>query len=270
MKGLIPNYRKVFRSGNPGISIKKVIRLSQSACTSPCCRINRWTFICRKLAKYREMKTRLKKIAFLLALLTAAFGLQAQFRIKGGFGGGVITGPVRIEHIDDRFTDVINGKNLNGFEAGFLLKAQAGPIYIKPMAMYGFRYGNVTYTGPDGADYAQNFTMHRIEFPVLLGINFLGPFFVEGGPSYNYIFSATERYDTYNVRVTPSTLGYRVGVGAELGPILLSVNYGGATYRFSGDRATFKEPYKLIFGLGIILGGDLDDRYSNRKFNNND
>lgn len=216
------------------------------------------------------MKTRLKRIALLFTLLSMAFGLQAQFSIKGGFGGGVVTGPVRIEDIDNRITEVINGKNLNGFEAGFLLKVQAGPIYIKPMAMYGFRYGNVTYTGSDGAEQAQNFTMHKLEVPLLLGVKFLGPFFVEGGPSYNYIFSATERYGIYNVQVTPSALGYRVGVGAELGPIVLSVNYGGATYINSGDRATFKEPYKLIFGLGIILGGDLDDRDPNRKFNNTD
>lgn len=196
--------------------------------------------------------------------------MRAQFNIKGGFGGGVVTGPARIEDIDNRFADVINGKNLNGFEAGFLLRAQAGPLYVKPMAMYGFRYGNVTYTLADGTEQAQNFTMHKMEFPILLGVKFLGPFYVEGGPSYNYIFSATERYDVHTVKVTPTALGYRIGVGAELGPIVLSVNYGGATYTYRGDRATFREPYKLIFGLGIILGGDMDDRDTNKKFNNTD
>jgi hypothetical protein len=234
------------------------------------CRFDRWIIVCICPAKCETMKTRLKRIALLLALLTAAFGLQAQFSMKGGFGGGVVTGPVRIEDMGNRFTEVINGKNLNGFEAGFLLKAQAGPIFIKPMAMYGFRYGNVTYNTHDGVEKAQTFAMHKIEFPILLGVRFLGPFYVEGGPSYNYIFSATSNYNGNIVNVTPGALGYRVGVGAELGPIVLSVNYGGATYRYSGDRATLREPYKLIFGLGIILGGDLDDSDSNKKFDNND
>jgi hypothetical protein len=54
-------------------------------------------------------------------------------------------------------------------------------------------------------------------------------------------------------------------VGAELGPIILSVNYGGARYN-SGSKATFSEPYKLIFGLGIILGGDGEQKDTNKKF----
>lgn len=214
-----------------------------------------------------KMKTQLRKLTLALGLL-AAFIVKGQFSVRGGFGGGVVTGPVKIEHIGTRFTDVINGKSIGGFEAGFFLKAQAGRFYIKPMAMYGFRYGNVTYSvSPDAKEQTTNFTMHKIEFPLLLGVRFLGPFYIEGGPSYNYIFSATEKYQTFDVKVTPQALGYRVGVGAELGPLILSVNYGGATFLYSGDRATFKEPYKLIFGLGIILGGDDEDKDSNKKFN---
>ncbi len=205
------------------------------------------------------MKTHIKKAAIALGFLALAFGANAQFNIRGGFGAGIVTGPVRIEDIGNRFTEVIEGKTVSGFEAGFFLKAQAGPIYLKPMAMYGFRYGTVSYNSNESADPKDvNFALHKLEFPVLLGVKFLGPFYIEGGPAYNYIFSVTNQYGTNIVDVTQGALGYRVGLGAELGPVILSVNYGGATYRYSGNRATFKEPYKLIFGLGIILGDGPD------------
>jgi len=205
------------------------------------------------------MKNRLKKTVCALVLTALGLCAQAQFSLRGGIAGGAVTGPVRLEDVGNSFTNVINGNNINGFEAGLLLKAEIGPVYLKPMAMYGFRYGSVTYT--TSADYSQqttNFTMNKVELPVLVGLHFLGPFYVEGGPSYNYIFNATNKYSGYDVQITQSAIGYRVGVGAELGPVTLGVSYGGVSYTTSGTRATFKEPYKLIFGVGILFGGDFD------------
>lgn len=219
------------------------------------------------------MKTRMKKIVLVVAMLALAVGSQAQFSMKGGFQGGVVTGPVKIENIDNRFTDVINGDKVYGFEAGVFLKAQVAQIYLKPMALYGFRYGKVTYT-PNGESAPQNtnFTMHKVELPVMLGVKFLGPLFAEAGPAYNYIFGITSQFGNNTVNVTHKALGYRVGVGAELGPVLLSVHYSGANYAFSGNRATFREPHKLIFGLGIALGrgiGNNSIKNNNRGNNSN-
>jgi len=213
------------------------------------------------------MSTKYKRTIVVMILVAAAFFAQAQvFSLKGGFGAGVITGPVKIENIDTRFTEVIDGKNINGIEAGFFLKARVGPVYIKPMAMYGFRYGNVTYmNNADGMEETTSFSLHKVEVPLMVGIRFLRVLFIEGGPAYNYIFSATETYGNYNVQVTQGAIGYRVGAGLELGPVILSAHYGGATYGNSGNRATFKEPYKFIFGLGIVFGSASDAVPSAKK-----
>jgi len=212
------------------------------------------------MAKKTEiMKNRLKKTVCALVLMATGICSQAQFNIRGGIAGGAVTGPVRLEDVGNSFTNVISGNDINGFEAGLMLKAEIGPVYLKPMAMYGFRYGSVTYT--TSVDYSQqttNFTMNKVELPVLVGLHFLGPFYVEAGPSYNYIFNATNKYSGNDVQITQSAIGYRVGVGAELGPLTLGLSYGGASYSTTNSRATFKEPYKLIFGIGILFGGDLD------------
>jgi hypothetical protein len=203
------------------------------------------------------MKTTVKKITMALALAALALCTQAQVSLRGGIAGGVITGPVRLENIGNSFTNVINGNDINGFELGFMAKAQLGPLYLKPMALYGMRYGKVTYNTADGQQ-TTNFNMNKVEIPVLVGIRFLGPLYIEAGPSYNYIFNLTDKYNSNSLQVNQTAMGYRIGLGAELGPLLLSVNYGGVTYKGDNSKTTFREPYKLIFGLGILFGGDID------------
>jgi hypothetical protein len=204
------------------------------------------------------MKTKTKKIILALAALCFALNISAQTGLKGGIVGGVFTGPVEIDNLGNRFSDVVSGNNITGFEAGVFLKPQLGFLYLKPAALYQFSNGNVTYystqTEASGQQTA-TFSMHKVEFPVLLGINLPGPFFIEAGPSYNYIFGITTQQTENTAQINQSALGYRAGVGAELGPLLLSLHVAGATYMTSDTKATFKEPYKLIFGLGFVFGG---------------
>ncbi|MGZ3867354.1 MAG: hypothetical protein ACXVC2_12630 [Bacteroidia bacterium] len=201
--------------------------------------------------------TTIKKAILAIVALCFTITISAQTGLRGGIMGGVFTGPVQIENLGNRFTDVINGNNITGFEAGVFLKPQLGFIYIKPAALYQFSNGTVNYYSTTEGSGQQNttFSMHKVEFPLLLGLNLPGPFYVEAGPSYNYIFSLTDTYNDHTLAVNQNALGYRVGVGAELGPLMLSVNMAGATYMASSTKATFREPYKLIFGLGFIFGG---------------
>ncbi|MGZ3863020.1 MAG: hypothetical protein ACXVPN_04390 [Bacteroidia bacterium] len=200
--------------------------------------------------------TTIKKV---LVAIAACFALSisAQTGLRGGVVGGILTGPVEINNLGNRFTDVVNGNNITGFEAGVFLKPQLGFIYLKPEALYQFANGSVNYysTVEGSGQQTTTFTIHKVEFPVLLGINLPGPFYLEAGPSYNYVLSLTDKYNDHTLAVNQSALGYRVGVGAELGPLVLSVNMAGATYMASNTKATFKEPYKFIFGVGFIFGG---------------
>lgn len=199
------------------------------------------------------MRTTMKKLALCISITLLAFAAKAQ--LKGGIVGGVITGPVKIENVGNRFVDVINGNNINGFEAGVFLKPELGFLYLRPEALYQFRNGTVTYTTTtENGQQTATFSLHKVEVPVLLGINLPGPFYVEAGPTFNYIVGITDRYNSNTVDVNQSAMGYRVGVGAEIGPLLLSANMGGTSAVISGNRATFSEPYKFIFGLGFIFG----------------
>lgn len=196
----------------------------------------------------------MKRAVTLVAIVISGIGVKAQ--VSGGLAGGVSTGSVEISHLDQAFTGVIEGKNIRGWEAGLYLKAKAGPVFVKPMALYNFRKGDVTYT-PSGSETSTtgSFTMHKVAVPLLLGFHLLGPLVVEGGPVFNYLVAVTEDYGTSTVNLGNSALGYRVGVGADFDRLLLSLHYQGtANYKANSNQASFREPYQVTFGLGIRLG----------------
>jgi hypothetical protein len=192
----------------------------------------------------------------LLGAVLLSAGVRAQ--VTGGLTAGVSVGAVRINNIDAAFTDVIEGKNLVGFEGGLFMKMKAGPVFLRPMALYNFRKGDVHYTvnGSDGSESTSTFSMHKISVPVLLGFHLAGPLTIEGGPVFNYLAGITEQYGDRTVLVGNSGLGYRVGLGADFEKVLFHLSYSGsAVYRGgSTGRASFKEPYQLTFGIGLALG----------------
>jgi hypothetical protein len=178
---------------------------------------------------------------------------QAQI-FSGGVVAGVSTGAVRIEDIPSGFAGTIQGTNINGFEGGLYAKLYLAPFYIKPMALYDFRSGTVTYQSANVSQ-QNSFFVSRAQVPVLLGLHLLGPLSIEGGPVYNYIINSTNSFNEHNVQLQKDGLGYRVGLAAELGFLMLYASYGGsANMKKDMNSATFREPSKLVFGLGLKLG----------------
>src|ERR1051326_4009085 len=202
------------------------------------------------------MRTYIKRALMLAALLWGGTSLRAQ--VTGGLAAGVSYGSIRITDPGSAFNNAIEGKGIRGFEAGFFLKAKAGPVYVKPMALYNFRTGSVTYTTANGAEGSSsstaNFSLHKIAVPVMLGFHIIGPLVIEGGPTFNYIASITEHYGDQTVALGNSGLGYRVGAGLDFDNVLIHLSYdGAASYREGSNKATFHEPYQLTLGLGIRL-----------------
>lgn len=202
------------------------------------------------------MKTMSKYLAFVI-LLIAALNSKAQL-FGGGLVGGVSTSAVKIENIGNKFTNLIKGNDVYGFEAGFFAKLQVRPFYIKAMGLYNFNSGNVTYQTQDDngvvTTHTNNFDFQKFEIPLLGGFE-IGILGIEAGPVYNYIIQSTNSFDVNNVNIQRNGIGYRVGAVVTLGWFLAHVSYEGAAYYSSNvDNATFKEPYKLVFGIGVKVG----------------
>ena len=200
-----------------------------------------------------QLKTSTINLLVATALIFLAFVSAKAQSIKGGIVLGVTSSDIKI---DRSFNNIMNGKNIYGFEGGFFLKPKLGPFYAKPELLYEYRYGRVTSLENSNV----NFSMHNLEVPVLFGFC-ICPVFIEAGPVYNYVLGVTSSYGNNNVQLNKNGFGYRVGAGVDLGMIILHAHYQGITYQASSDNATFKDPSKLIFGVSLALGGSHHHNY---------
>lgn len=190
------------------------------------------------------------------AIFSAA--LRAQIQFSGGVIAGFSMGSVKVKNLDVAFERAIEGQNIYGYEAGLFLKLKISPIYIRPMALYAFRSGEVTYRTANDGNQTTTFSTHKIEIPVMVGFNIIGPLNIEAGPVYHYLLSVTEHYSSADISLGRNGLGYRAGAVVELGPLLLGLNYQGALYG-SGNNARIEEPYKIVASAGLRLGRSGDE-----------
>jgi len=209
------------------------------------------------------MKTNMKtKLFFNLAVLFIFTGsIKAQI-FSCGIVGGVSTSAVRIEKVGNQLTDVLQGNNIYGFETGVYAKVKILRFYIKPMGLYNFSMGDIKNQNESNSTQASSFSMQRLEAPLLFGFRIIGPLSIEAGPVYNYIIQFNNKFNDNNINngnniniAQSSGIGYRVGLALEIKRLLIYASYSGVTINSKGlNSATFKEPYKMVFGLGIKIG----------------
>jgi hypothetical protein len=190
-------------------------------------------------------------VGIVITFLLISSIVRAQL-VSGGIAAGVSTGSVKLEDVPSRFTDVVNGRNITGYELGAFAKIKAGPVYVKPMALFGYQTGHVMVD-----DEQVTYRSNRFAVPLLLGYNVIGPLSIEAGPVYNYLGDVTRNFenmgDTWDVK--QNGLGYRAGLVADFGPLMLNATFEGLTYDLGdSDRPGLKEPAKIILGAGFTFG----------------
>ena len=159
----------------------------------------------------------------ILALFLTGTGLMAQeaaFGIKGGINYGA-TGDY--ENVGAGFEDAtsIEGKDKSGFHLGTFANFGFAGIFIQPEVMY--TRLNTEYENFD-------YKMDKIDAPILVGLNILGPLNIKAGPSFQYILN-NELEDTSLKIGEPEnkiTLGYQLGAGVNFGRLGFDIRYEGA------------------------------------------
>lgn len=159
-------------------------------------------------------------IAVLLLSGMTAFGQSSHFGIKGGLNYGS-TG--ELSGITDR---PINGDNKVGYHLGLLGHLEFAGIFIQPELVYTrltTEYG-VRSIGGSSADYA----FSKLDIPLLVGLEILGPLNVKAGPSFQVVLN--NDLDDGNIEDPENTftVGYQLGVGVTLGKLGLDLRYEGA------------------------------------------
>lgn len=171
------------------------------------------------------------------------------FGLKGGLNYGS-TGDFENE-IEN---NVENPDSKIGYHLGLFVKADLGRIYIRP---------ELIYTNLSSEYSIGDFEVKKLDAPILIGLNVIGPLHVFAGPSLQYILDTDFQTDNANFDLGDAeddfTVGLQLGVGLNLGKLGIDLRYERGLKEneaeFSGlsNSRIDTRPEQLIVALSLSL-----------------
>ncbi len=159
-------------------------------------------------------------VAALLLIGSSAMA-QSSYGIKGGLNYGATGEYENYSQVIGDASTIENGKEKTGYHLGFYGKLEIVGIFIQP---------EIVYTKLKTEYNAFDYNLSKIDAPILLGINLLGPLHIKAGPSFQYMLKNEIKNSTLAISEVENdiTLGYQVGGGLNLGRLGLDLRYEGA------------------------------------------
>lgn len=191
-----------------------------------------------------------------LAAFLALSGLYSMAQSDSGFG---IKGGLNYSANGDYFEsagDAARNPDRNiGYHVGVFGTFGASKVYLRPELVYTKTKSD--YNGDD-------FDMSKLDVPLLLGVNLIGPLHVFAGPSFQYILKTEFDGITVDDIENDFTVGINIGAGVNLGKLGIDLRYERG---FSNNEATFintnitnvgpsridTRPDQLILSLSLAL-----------------
>ena len=142
-----------------------------------------------------------------------------------------------------------------GYHLGFFGKIGASRVYLRPELVYTKTKSD--YNGDD-------FTMSKLDVPVLLGLKAIGPLHVFAGPAFQYILNTEFDGITIDDVENDFSVGMNIGAGINFGKLGIDLRYERG---FSDNEASFintnvtnvgqsridTRPDQLILSLSLAL-----------------
>ena len=189
-------------------------------------------------------------IAASLLMGTMTFAqTDSGFGLKGGLNYGS-TGDFENEINNN----VENPDSKIGYHLGVFAKADLGRIYIRP---------ELIYTKLSSEYSIGDFEVKKLDAPILVGLNVIGPLHVFAGPSLQYILDTDFQTDNANFDLGDAeddfTVGLQLGVGLNLGKLGVDLRYERGLKEneaeFSGlsNSRIDTRPEQLILALSLSL-----------------
>ncbi|SDS00309.1 outer membrane beta-barrel protein [Gramella sp. MAR_2010_147] len=200
----------------------------------------------------------MKKL-MMLTFIFVGFGMSAQnasFGIKGGLNYGATGEYESFSQVSGDFTSSFeDGENKTGFHAGLFAQFELLGIFIQPELLY-------TELNTEYSDF--DYKLSKIDAPVLVGINVLGPLNIKAGPSFQYILKNELENTQLSIEKVENdiTVGYQLGIGLDLGRLGFDVRHEGSfqdNFAQGGDIAADSgftidsRPSQWILGVSYTL-----------------
>jgi len=180
----------------------------------------------------------MKKLIVLALLFIGGTAVaQSSYGIKGGLNYGAAGD---YKNISEGYADAttIEGKNKTGYHLGGFAKFEFLGIFLQPELVY-----TRLNTDYDTFEYK----IDKIDAPLLVGLNVLGPLNIKAGPSFQYILNNELDNSTLKISEVENkiTLGYQLGAGVNLGRLGLDVRYEGAFKENTAFNETASENFSI-------------------------
>lgn len=194
------------------------------------------------------MRNNLLCLVFLLVSATclAQFGVKAglNFNSNGELREIVTAGENIIED---------SGDARIGFHVGAFYEFNFSKLYLRP---------EVVYTQTKSEYINNDYTISKIDVPVLLGLDIIGPLSIFAGPAFQYTLDNDYDNSTISDVQNDITVGFNFGAAVNFGNIGLDVRYERG---FTNNEADILDsnnvsigtldsrPSQLIFSLSLRL-----------------
>jgi len=192
------------------------------------------------------MKKTVLLAAFALISITAFAQQGSGFGIKGGLNYGA-----NGDYFQSAENAYKNPKGNVGYHLGVFGKL-GDKIYFRPELMY----------TKMKSDYDNNsFNMSKLDAPLLVGVNVIGPLQVFAGPALQYILDTDYEDITIGDVKNDFSVGLNIGAGVSFGKLGIDLRYERGFSKneveivdgiLSGDRIDTR-PDQLILSLGLRL-----------------
>lgn len=164
----------------------------------------------------------MKKVMILLFCITAvaaASGQSAKFGIKGGLNFGSTGDITTISN------ETFNGENQLGYHLGVLARFKFSGIFLQPEVVY-----TQLETEFEGTGAEANYSLSKIDIPILLGLDIVGPLNIKAGPAFQLLVNNELELEgiTAGDPENSFTIGYQIGAGLQLGSLGIDLRYESA------------------------------------------
>lgn len=197
-----------------------------------------------------------KGILILTLLFTSAGFAQSGFGVTGGLNYGD-NGEVTFSDVTNAGEDIVKGGDSKvGYHAGFYYRAEFSSFFIKPELVYTKTKSSYEYNN-ENADY----NVSKLDLPILVGLDIIGPVNVFAGPSLQYILDNNFQGVTLGDVENEFTIGAQFGAGIQFGGIGVDVRYERGLKEnealvidsTTGLQRVDSRPNQIIFSLSLNL-----------------
>ncbi len=197
-----------------------------------------------------------------MLIAVSALARTAKIGIKGGLYFSTLPHEIGTD-INNATLFALNESN-TGYHIGLVGAFVFPGFFIQPELLFTGTGHYMQLLSEDIPEHEQYFNQNfqHLAMPLLLGMK-LGPLKIGAGPVFSVLlnqFNDYERFSDINIRVKHATLGYQLGVGLQVGSLLLEGRYESSLSKYgdgvSVGNQTFDfdmRPRQMILSIGLLF-----------------